>query len=178
MPFFGSLSFDGQKKIYQKGWPGFEPRTLGLWSQCGTILPWQLLILNPKKFKIWRAWAVKTKGTKKWHLQTLIQRDLKKIFFCPHNVFVYIFLSRFLMLNGYFFPKTILTVVLEKFHEIPFTNKKVACRRQAMQWVSLELKGCISDHMIMRPKRVWDKVDFSKIWSQHSVLRLGQKSSF
>ena len=28
-------------------------------------------------------------------------------------------------------------VVLEKFHEIPFTNKKVACRRQAMQRVTL-----------------------------------------
>ena len=28
-------------------------------------------------------------------------------------------------------------MVLEKFHEIPFTNKKVACRRQAMQRVSL-----------------------------------------
>ena len=26
-------------------------------------------------------------------------------------------------------------VVLEKFHEIPNTNKKVACRRQAMQRV-------------------------------------------
>ena len=35
------------------------------------------------------------------------------------------------------YSKDILTVVLEKFHEIPFTNKKVACRRQAMQRVEL-----------------------------------------
>ena len=28
--------------------------------------------------------------------------------FCPYNVFVYIFLRIFLMLNGYSFPKTIL----------------------------------------------------------------------
>ena len=26
------------------------------------------------------------------------------------------------------YSKDILTVVLEKFHEIPFTNKKVACQ--------------------------------------------------
>ena len=37
------------------------------------------------------------------------------------------------------YSKDILTVVLEKFHEIPFTNKKVACRRQAMQRVSLKI---------------------------------------
>ena len=112
MPFFTSLSFDGQKKFYQKGWPMFEPWTLGMWSQCATILPQQLLIKKSKKLKLWRAWAVKTKGTKKWHLQTLIQRDLKKKCFCPYNVFVYIFLSIFLMLNGYSFPKTILTEVI------------------------------------------------------------------
>ena len=31
----------------------------------------------------------------------------------------------------------ILKMVLEKFHGIPFTNKKVACRRQATQRVYL-----------------------------------------
>ena len=31
--------------------------------------------------------------------------------------------------------KGMLILVLGKFHEIPFTNKKVACRRQAMQRV-------------------------------------------
>ena len=36
------------------------------------------------------------------------------------------------------YSKDILTVVLEKFHEIPFTNKKVACQRQAMQRVSFK----------------------------------------
>ena len=36
------------------------------------------------------------------------------------------------------YSKDILTVVLEKFHEIPFTNKKVACRRQAMQRVTIK----------------------------------------
>ena len=105
----------GRRKLrrifsHQKRWPGIEPRSPGLWSQCATILPRQLLILNAKKLKLWRAWAVKTKGTEKWHLQTLIQRDLKKKMFCPYNVFVYIFLSRFLMLNGYSFPKTILNL--------------------------------------------------------------------
>ena len=29
-------------------------------------------------------------------------------------------------------------MVLEKFHQIPFTNKKVACLRQAMQRVELK----------------------------------------
>ena len=33
------------------------------------------------------------------------------------------------------YSKDTLDMVLEKFHEIPFTNKKVACRRQAMQRV-------------------------------------------
>ena len=33
------------------------------------------------------------------------------------------------------YSKDILKMVLEKFYEIPFTNKKVACRRQAMQRV-------------------------------------------
>ena len=32
-------------------------------------------------------------------------------------------------------------MVLEKFHEIPFTNKKVACRRQAMQRVEIARVG-------------------------------------
>ena len=35
------------------------------------------------------------------------------------------------------YSKDMLTGVLEKFHEIPFTDKKVACRRQAMQRVIL-----------------------------------------
>ena len=33
--------------------------------------------------------------------------------------------------------KDILTVVLEQCHQIPFTNKKVACERQAMQRVCI-----------------------------------------
>ena len=35
--------------------------------------------------------------------------------------------------------KDILTVVLEKFHKIPFTNKKVACQSQAIQRVTVIL---------------------------------------
>ena len=33
------------------------------------------------------------------------------------------------------YSKDILKMVLEKFYEIPLTNKKVACQRQAMQRV-------------------------------------------
>ena len=37
------------------------------------------------------------------------------------------------------YSKDLLTVVLEKFHKNPFTNKKVACRRQAMQRVIIQV---------------------------------------
>ena len=38
------------------------------------------------------------------------------------------------------YSKDILKMVLEKFHEISFTNKKAACRRQAMQRDELKIK--------------------------------------
>ena len=47
-------------------------------------------------------------------------------------------------------------MVLEKFHEIPFTNKKVACRRQAMQRVPSNTLSIISDCTVRQVEFVAD----------------------
>ena len=82
--------------VHQKEWPGFEPLTLGLWSQCATVLPRLLVICKSKNLKIWRAlsgqmWSITTN-------EKLASPDLNSArsevkFFCPYNVCMMVTLS-------------------------------------------------------------------------------------